>query len=192
MPHGGVALDDARNAAVLAFLMPFDFSNEAAVRERLSCTLPSASPARIDQVVSDIMSRRSPPIPVSQSLQEVADPLYGLGTHPDLITRLWELDDQLPEQCRWVVYGGPALVHPKSGIVFGFAAGTLGYALRLPEPARGQADALGAKTVVRLRQKPPWDVWDLGKAGPEWRLGLWIAQEFEWCRLAYRRAGEPA
>ena len=192
MAHGGVALDDARNAAVLGFLAPFDFSSETAVRERLTCTLLGASAARINEVVGQIMRRPNPPVPVSQSLQEVADPLYGLGTHPDLITRLWALDDQLPQRCRWVVYGKPALVHPTSGIVFGFAAGTLGYALRLPEPARRQADALGAKTVVRLRYKPPWDVWDVGRAGPEWRLGRWSADEPEWCSQAFDEAGERA
>ena len=188
----GVALDDARNAAVLSFLAPFDFSSEAAVRARLACTLPGASAAKIDEVVARIMSRPNPPTPVSQSLHEIADPLYGLGTHPDLITRLWALDEGLPERCRWVVYGKPALVHPTSGIVFGFAAGTLGYALRLPGPARREADQLGAKTAVRLQSKPPWDRWDVGDAGPEWRLGGWIAQELDWCRGAYRQAGEPA
>jgi len=191
MSHGGVALDDARNAAVLGFLAPFDCSSEAAVRARLACTLPGASAAKIDEVVAQIMRRPNPPVPVGQSLQEVADPLYGLGTHPDLVTRLWALDDGLPERCRLVVYGKPALVHPASGIVFGFAAGTLGYALRLPETARREADQSGARTVVRLRAKPPWDRWDVGDAGPEWRLGRWIAQEFDWCRMAYRQAGKP-
>jgi hypothetical protein len=46
------------------------------------------------------MSIRSPPLPVSQPFEAVAGPLHGLGIHPDLISRLWELDDLLREKCR--------------------------------------------------------------------------------------------
>src|SRR5690242_13496879 len=123
--HRGVAVDDPRNAAVLAFLTPLDYSDEAVVRERLSRTLRRASPAKIDETVAKIMLVRSPPVAVSQPLEAVADPRHGLGTHPDLVERLWKLDAALPERCRWVVHGHPALVHPASGVVFGFAGGML-------------------------------------------------------------------
>jgi hypothetical protein len=190
--HRGVAVDDPRNAAVLAFLTPLDYSDEAVVRERLRCTLRGASPAKIDETVARIMRAPNPPVPVSQPLEAVADPLYGLGTHPDLISRLWTLDDTLPERCRWVVQGHPALVHPASGVVFGFAGGTLGYALRLPEAERREADALGARTAIKMPYEAPWDVWDVSLAGPEWRFGLWSDREPEWCRAAYGWAGMPA
>jgi hypothetical protein len=192
MEHRGVAVSDARNAGVLAFLTPLDYSDEAVVRDRLTRTLRRASPEKIDAAVAKIMSVRSAPTPVSQSLDSVADPLYGLGTHPDLIDRLWRLDAGLPEKSRWVVYGHPALVHPVTGVVFGFAGGTLGYAMRLPELMRRAADRLGAKTIVKMPFETPLDVWDIGKAGPEWRLGLWANQEAEWCRAAYDFAGLPA
>ena len=39
---------------------------------------------------------------------------------------------------------------------------------------------------------PPWDRWDVGLAGPDWRLGQWIAQELDWCRMAYKEAGKAA
>jgi hypothetical protein len=190
--HRGVAVDDPRNAAVLAFLTPLDYSDKRVVRERLSRTLRRASPAKIDETVASIMQVRSPPIPVSQPLEAVADPRYGLGTHPDLIDRLWELDDSLPERCRWVVHGHPALVHSRSGVIFGFAGGTLGYALRLPEGERREADALGARTAIKMPYETPWDVWDASKAGPEWRFGLWSDREPQWCRAAYDWAGAPA
>lgn len=77
------------------------------------------------------------------------------------------------------------------GVVFGFAAGTLGYALRLPEATRREADALGAKTTVKRPFEAPWDVWDVSKAGPEWRLCGWWDREPDWCRAAYDQAGEP-
>jgi len=190
--HRGVAVGDPRNAAVLAFLTPLDYSDERVVRERLSRTLRRASPAKIDETVAKIMLVRSPPVPVSQPLEAVADPRHGLGTHPDLVERLWKLDAFLPERCRWVVHGHPALVHPASGVVFGFAGGTLGYALRLPGSARREADELGAKTAIRMPFEAPWDVWDAGKAGPEWRFGVWSEREPEWCRAAYDWAGMPA
>jgi hypothetical protein len=117
----------------------------------------------------------------------VADPYFGPNTHPDLVSRLWALNETLPERCRWVVYGHPALMHPRTGAVFGFAAGTLGYALRLSEAARREADALGAKATV----KRPFDVWDVREAGPEWRLCGWWDREPGWCRAAYERAAEP-
>ncbi len=192
MAHCGVAVNDDRNAGVLAFLTPLDYSDEAVVRDRLTRSLRRASSAKIEETVARIMAAKSPPKPVSQALETVADPLYGLGTHPDLITRLWDLDDTLPEKCRWVIYGQPALVHPRSGVVFGLAGGTLGYALRLPEASRREADALGAKTAIKMPFEAPWDVWDVSKAGPEWRFGLWSDREPEWCRAAYDWAGEPA
>ena len=55
---------------------------------------------------------------VSKSLDAVSDPWYGLGTHPDVVEALWDMDDSLPQRCRWVFWGGPALVHPETGVVF--------------------------------------------------------------------------
>jgi hypothetical protein len=95
---------------------------------------------------------------------------------------------RLPADCRWVVYGGPALVHPQSGVIFGHATGTLGYALRLREQDRAEADRLGAKTRIEVRGSDPYD---LSPAGPEWRFGKWRAEESGWCRAAYDLAGLP-
>src|SRR5437762_8979200 len=84
----------------------------------------------------------------SVSPESVPDPYFTLGTHPDLVERLWDkLGKALPEDCRWVVYGTPVLAHPKTGIIFGFAAGTLTYALRLPEPELGEAVQVSGKGV---------------------------------------------
>jgi hypothetical protein len=73
-----------------------------------------------------------------------------LGTHPDLVERLWrEITILLRGACQWVVYGSPALVHPETGIVFGWAGGTHTYGLGIPEPERMQAIAAGAQTIQR-------------------------------------------
>lgn len=193
MSHRGVALDDGRNAGVLSFLMPIDFSDEAVVRERLKRTLLRAAPDKVEAAVARIMRAPNPAKPPSQSLDEIAHADAGsLGTHPDLFERLWELDAGLPAPSRWVVYGNPALVHPVSGVVFGFAGGTVGYALRLPPAERALADSLGARSAASLPFDPPWDVWDVARAGPEWRLGMWRHEEGDWCRAAYAFAGWAA
>lgn len=53
-----------------------------------------------------------------------------LGTHPDIIERLWDLDAQ---PCRWVFWAKPSLVHPQTGVVFavGFGTTALSCACRL-------------------------------------------------------------
>ena len=41
------------------------------------------------------------------------DPYMGLGTHPDLVARLWdEITVSLPAKCQWIINNRPVLVHP--------------------------------------------------------------------------------
>jgi hypothetical protein len=55
----------------------------------------------------------------SVSPESLTDPYHDLGTHPDVVERLWdELTVRLPARCRWVVYGAPVLVRPSSGVIF--------------------------------------------------------------------------
>src|SRR6476469_2042727 len=73
------------------------------------------------------------------SPESVDDPYMNLGTHPDLMSRLWdEITTALPVRCNWVVYGAPVLVRPDTGIIFAFAGGTHTYALRLPPEQRAE------------------------------------------------------
>jgi hypothetical protein len=114
---------------------------------------------------------------------EVEDPYYRLGTHPDVVTRLWdELPALLPADCRFVFNGAPVLMRPDSRIVFGFAGGTHAYALRLPEDVRAAALAAGARRVHEYGVGPPLD---LATIGPEWVFGAWLKGEEEWCLAAY-------
>jgi hypothetical protein len=177
MPHRGVDLDDDRNRGVLDLLRPRRLTT-AIVTARLIKAYRGKPPADLAAQVARIMSRPSgADTPASQPLSAVADPLYGLGTHPDLIERLWALNKTLPADCRWVVFGFPALVTPSSGVIFGFARGTLGYALRLTGECQAEAAHLSAK---------PWrSGLDLSKLGSEWHLGKWHEREADWCRAAY-------
>jgi len=188
MAHRGVALDDPRNGPVLGFLRPPELTAEI-VMAKLIQAYRGKPPPDLAEKVAQIMSRpKDSAKPASQSLASMADPRTGLGTHPDIIERLWQLNGGLPADCRWVVYGKPALVHPQSGVIFGHATGTLGYALRLSEPDRTAADRLGAKTRIEMQRGDPYD---LASAGPEWRFGKWFAEEPGWCRTAYDFAGLP-
>jgi hypothetical protein len=122
------------------------------------------------------------------------DPYYTLGTHPEIVERLWdELGGRLPAKCGWILYGRPVLVHPRTGVVFGLAGGSLTYALRLPEAERTAAITAGAKIVHEYPAYPelnvPASTLDLADFGPEWVFGGWLKGEEDWCRAAYKFAG---
>jgi hypothetical protein len=146
--------------------------------------------AAVDRVLDKIARGPiRPDPPVSQSLAEVADPLYGLGTHPHIVEIMWKLDDALPQRCRWVFWGRPALVHPDTGVVFAIGIGTIGHVIRLPPQLLNAEDLQHARTVVGGN---PGQFFDVGPAGPEWRFVSAHAREAEWCRLAYEFAGTRA
>ncbi len=118
---------------------------------------------------------------------DVTEPYYTLGTHPDLVTRLWDdFGKVLPVDCRAVFYGSPALIHPETGIVFGFTGGTYTYALRLPEMRRLEAVRLGA---TRVKHYPTQPSFDLSQIGDEWVFCGWYKGEEGWCSAAYEYAG---
>ena len=127
--------------------------------------------------------------PALASPDQVERPYETLGTHPDLVTRLWdELAAALPLDCRVVFYGSPALMHPTTGIVFGYAGGTHTYALRLPERERAEAIRAGA---TRIKHYPGGQAsFDLDDFGPEWVFCAWLRGEEAWCRSAFERAGD--
>lgn len=114
-----------------------------------------------------------------------------LGTHPDLIDRLWvELQANLLADCRMIFYGTPVLMHPVTGIVFGFAGGTHTCALRLPAPEYADALRAGATRIAHYSVGQP--SFDLDTIGPEWVFGKWLASENGWCLAAYEFAGSVA
>lgn len=145
------------------------------------------APGRLDRSVSPAAFRKE------CSPAEVSDPYNSLGTHPDLVMRLWdELAGVLPADCRWVVFGTPALVRPDSGVMFGFAGGTHTYALRVPPDLKAAALSAGATTAHHYPAYPELgiqaSVLDLREIGDEWIFGGWLAAELEWCAAAYEFA----
>ena len=140
----GVALDDSRSAGPIAFFAPKEVTRES-LRQTLTVAMRGKSLADVEAAVDRVLDKIArgpirPDPPVSQSLGEVADPWYGLGTRPDIIEIMWNLDDTLPQRCRWVFWGRPALVHPDTGVVFAVGIGNIGHAIRLPTQVLEAAD----------------------------------------------------
>jgi len=164
MSTGRVAFGISENRGILAYLSDDRDGSVSVARQ-----LPECAPVDVD------------------------DPYLTLGTHPDMVTKLWdEMPARLPQDCRWIVYGTPTLVRPDSGIIFAFAGGTHTYALRLePGQARAARDA-GAKTIHDYPAYPdlglPASRLDLATIGSEWVFGGWLANEEQWCLDAYEYA----
>jgi hypothetical protein len=131
---------------------------------------------------------QNPNIPRLTSPDQIVRPHDSLGTHPDLVARLWdELPARLPVDCRVVFFSAPALMHPTTGVIFGFAGGTHMYALRLPEPERSEAMRAGATRVMHYGgQQPSFDLDDIGS---EWIFCGWFQGEEAWCLAAFEFAG---
>jgi len=148
-----------------------------------------AEPRRLARSVSAAKDRRE------CAPEDIEDVYLTLGAHPDLVERFWnELPMRLSEDCRWIVYGTPALVHPKTGVVFGFGGGTHTYALRLAPAMRRAASADGAVTSCDYPAYPDLGTsasrLDLAAIGPEWIFGGWHRGEQDWCLSAYEFAGD--
>ena len=116
------------------------------------------------------------------------------GTHPDLADHVWNvLSTKLPEDCSWVVYGRPVLIHPKTGVIFAFGGGTQTFALRLPAAVREVAIKAGATRVYHYRAYPRLKMeastLDLADIGDEWVFSHWLKGEEDWCLAAYEFAG---
>jgi hypothetical protein len=156
--------------------------------------------------------RRAPP---DCSPETLGNLYFNLGTHPDIVERLWhELGGRLPP-CAWVVYGTPVLVHLAIGVLFAFAQGTGPYALRLPPKERAKALAAARRKAeqhaeehglqgaareryLAIQSGRVWEyvdgeVLDLNDISEEWVFGRWLGREAAWCKSAFDFAGmEPS
>jgi hypothetical protein len=88
------------------------------------------------------------------------------------------------------------LVHPGSGVIFGFAGGTHTYVLRLPLKERALALEAGCKRVWHYPAYPELNIaastLRLDDLGGEWVFGQFQAQEKGWCLAAFQFAGQMA
>jgi hypothetical protein len=111
---------------------------------------------------------------------------FHLGTHPDIVDRLWDtLNEALPADSRWLVFDGPSLVHPTSGVILAAGIGTQ-YALRLRPEDAASAVAAGAELVHRFRTVGT--TLDLPATfGAGWVFGRFDEREADWLLAAYRQ-----
>ncbi len=145
--------------------------------------------ARIIAFLLALYGQPLPEVEGSRSPDSFAQPHFSLGTHPDIVERFWnDITNQLPEPCAWVAYRRPVLVHPRTGIIFGFATGTHTYALRLPPPELQDALLSGAKRQFYYNKTE--GTLDLTAIGEDWVFGGWFKDEPRWCLAAYNYAGE--
>jgi hypothetical protein len=107
-----------------------------------------------------------------------------LGTHPDIVDWLWDtLNAALPVDCRWLVFDGPALVDPASGLILGAGIGTQ-YALRLLPEDVAAAVAGGSELVHAFRTVGT--ALDLPATfGSDWVFGHYLQREPEWVSARY-------
>ncbi|HCB02347.1 MAG TPA: hypothetical protein DEP19_08195 [Anaerolineae bacterium] len=118
----------------------------------------------------------------------VPDPYYQQGSHPDVVERIWDqLGASLPKDCRCLVYGVPALVHPKSGIIFALSRGT-NYFLRLSEKIIDEAIKSGAETHIKWVGGGELNVQQ--ELGSDWIIGGWSTNEIEWCKMIFDELNE--
>jgi hypothetical protein len=114
-------------------------------------------------------------------------PYLSQGSHPDIVQRVWEeLGGVLLIQCRCLVYGTPAIVQDRTGVVIAICNGTQ-YNLRLTTPDFREALAKGATTRTRWSDGQEMD--SLAVLGPDWIFGGWFKEEAQWCRNAYEEYG---
>jgi hypothetical protein len=115
---------------------------------------------------------------------------YKSGCHPDILDRLWyDLNSALPVDCRCLIYGTPALTHPKSAVILALGFGSL-YGLRLPDCLAAEATKAGAKTSITSNGGVTWDIRD--DLGDDWVFGAWLPNELIWFKAVYEMFDHPA
>jgi hypothetical protein len=152
-------------------------------RRRPSLNLP-ANRAVLDHLVRVNGRERSAEV---RWPHEVTQPYFNLGSHPDVVARLWEaFNAVLPADCRAVVCHTPVLLHSDSGTLFAFGAGT-SYVLWVPPAVRAAAAIAGLHPTHAYGRGR---VVDLQPLGSGWLFGAWRPDEVDWCAAAYAELGE--
>ena len=119
-----------------------------------------------------------------------------LGVHPAIYHRIWHtLAEPLPEDCRTVACGFPALQYPGTGLLLAFGVGMY-LLIRVNDPAIDEAymkDAIAHKfkvlTFYFVRRSMGSERVDVRQLlGPDWRVGRHVEAEIEWLKASYQLA----
>lgn len=143
--------------------------------------------AKNEMVLTHLCRRQPTALAFTWHRERTLKAYYESGSHPEIVERIWDkIGAALPSDCRGLVYGTPALVHPVSGAVLAIGVGTQ-YGLRLCEPGVSAARAAGAKMTVTWASG---ETTDIGvECGSDWVFGYWSSEELVWCRQAYEVFG---
>ncbi len=121
--------------------------------------------------------------PVFAPWNSVPDAYSGCGCHPDIVEYLWgRIGVVLPADCRGLVYGTPALVHNKTGIIFAIGFGTI-CCLRLTGELGAEAVKAGAETIRKLQPEGRLDT--QRELGVDWFLGPITPIQPIWSKRLY-------
>ena len=138
---------------------------------------------RANALVPPYLARCRPEAPVFAAWDDVVNPYYRCGCHPDIVERLWDqIGPALPADCRALVHGIPALVQPQSGVILATGLGTQ-YGVRVPLDLIADAIRAGAKTTTTWSGGATMDIQQ--SLGVDWLFGGWRAEELHWGRILY-------
>jgi hypothetical protein len=137
--------------------------------------------------ILEYLAARNPTAVLLAAPETSANPYYNLGSHPDIVERLWKiLAGSLPLECRCIVHGTPALAHPATSMLFAFCLGTQ-YVLRLPLVQVEQAIRAGARTTTEWAGHRIADTHR--ECGDEWIFGKFLPGELDWLNQAFTEFG---
>jgi hypothetical protein len=141
--------------------------------------LDQAHPANAG-IIRSLCKKQTPVVALPQSVE---DPYYYCGSHPEIVERVWdELNTALSADCRCILWGRPALVHPVSGVALALCYGTH-YCLRLPDGVLEEALQSRCYSTTDWPRGGGTNIQE--RLGPDWIFGAWATQEPEWCRAVY-------
>lgn len=138
--------------------------------------LPDISIPQNERVLA-YYSPRLEKFPLLAAPDSVPQPYLTLGSHPDIVARIWDELGRTLLGGRWIVSGTPGLVQPDTGVILAFACGTQ-YCLRLSGAQRAAALQAGAKTLTKWSNGEVLDAQQT--FGEDWLFWAWLPQEEQW------------
>ena len=112
------------------------------------------------------------------------------GAHPEIVERLWDqLGARLSIDCRRVIWGSPALLHPTTGLIFALALGT-SYAIRLAKKTRQHGLPHGVSTETTWSGGERMNIQT--EFGEDWIFGSWNKMEEAWVEEVFGESSEEA
>jgi hypothetical protein len=118
-----------------------------------------------------------------QPPENVKSPYLNQGSHPDIVEQVWDkIGNNLPRDCRQLVYGTPSLLNPLNGIILAICNGTQ-YNLQLTQKDFLIAKQYGLKTSTKWSNGKIMD--SVEQLGENWMFGGWNDLEKEWIENYY-------